>query len=167
MRLSRLLLAAALIAAVNAAGRADDTEEFLKPENWEGRADLWKLDPKARTIVGETTEDPKYNTFFCTKAKYGDFELSCKVLLRDGVGNSGIQVRSEVLDSTFSQARSASKGNRFRPCWRCGLVKQLHDRPRAGEGSSVGCVKRVFERRRTTHPTGLRSRPLPRPGAAV
>ena len=57
-----------------------------------------EFDPKARTIVGETTEDPKYNTFFCTKKKYGDFELTCKVQLRDGVGNSGIQIRSEVFD---------------------------------------------------------------------
>jgi hypothetical protein len=96
MRLSRLLCAAAL--AAGATARADDTADFLKPENWEGRSDLFKLDPKARTIVGETTEDPKYNTFFCTKNKYGDFELSFKVQLRDGVGNSGVQIRSEVFD---------------------------------------------------------------------
>lgn len=96
MRLSRLLFAALL--AAGATARADDTADFLKPENWEGRSDLFKLDPKARTIVGETTEDPKYNTFFCTKKKYGDFELSFKVQLRDGVGNSGVQIRSEVFD---------------------------------------------------------------------
>src|SRR5215204_1374163 len=97
MRLSRLLFAVVLLAAGNAA-RADDTEDFLKPENWEGRADLFKLDPKARTIVGETMEDPKYNTFFCTKKKYSDFELSFKVQLRDAVGNSGVQIRSTLRD---------------------------------------------------------------------
>ncbi|MBA4066696.1 MAG: hypothetical protein C0501_23920 [Isosphaera sp.] len=96
MRLPRVLLAALL--AAGATARADDTADFLKPENWEGRSDLFKLDPKARTIVGETTEDPKYNTFFCTKKKYGDFELSFKVQLRDGVGNSGVQIRSTLKD---------------------------------------------------------------------
>jgi len=109
MRFSRLLLAAPLLAvAAMLPARpalADDTDDFLKPENWEGRSDLWKLDPKARTIVGETTEDPKYNTFFCTKKKYGDFELSCKVQLRDGVGNSGIQIRSEVFDKEKFKVR--------------------------------------------------------------
>lgn len=102
MRLSRLFRAAPLaLAALLAAppvARADDTDDFLKPENWEGRSDIWKLDPKAKTVVGETTEDPKYNNFFCSKKKYGDFELSCKVLLRDGVGNSGFQIRSERFD---------------------------------------------------------------------
>jgi hypothetical protein len=97
MRLSRLLFVAAL-AAFGSNARADDTEDFLKPENWEGLPGLWTIDAKTKTIVGETKEDPKFNTFFCTKKKYGDFELSCKVQLRDGVGNSGIQIRSEVFD---------------------------------------------------------------------
>lgn len=97
MRLSRLLpLAALLIAAP--VGRADDTEDFLKAENWEGRADIWKIDPKAKTVVGETMEDPKYNTFFISKKKYSDFEMSFKVQLRDAVGNSGVQIRSERTD---------------------------------------------------------------------
>lgn len=97
MRLSHFAIAALLMFA-GAGARADDTEDFLKPENWQGRTDLFKLDAKARTIVGETMEDPKYNTFFCTKKKYGDFEMTCKVLLRDGVGNSGIQIRSALKD---------------------------------------------------------------------
>jgi hypothetical protein len=98
MRFSRLLLAVPLFALLGPNVRADDTEDFLKPDNWHGRTDLWKLDPKARTIVGETTEDPKYNTFFCTKKKYGDFELSFKVKLRDATGNSGVQIRSTLKD---------------------------------------------------------------------
>lgn len=96
------LAAVALLVAPQFA-RADDTEAFLKPENWEGREDIWKLDPKTKTIVGETKADPKYNTFFCTKAKYSDFELSCKVLLVDGVGNSGFQIRSERFDKDPKQ----------------------------------------------------------------
>ena len=104
MRLSRLLpVALAALVIAPALGRADDTEEFLKPDNWEGRSDLWKLDPKARTIVGETTEDPKYNTFFCSKKKYSDFEMSFKVQLRDEAGNSGVQIRSERFDKDEKQ----------------------------------------------------------------
>ncbi len=104
MRLSRLFPAAPLVAlaallfAPAPVVRADDTEEFLDPKNWEGREDIWKIDPKAKTIAGETKEDPKYNTFFCSKKKYSDFELTCKVLLREGVGNSGVQIRSERTD---------------------------------------------------------------------
>jgi hypothetical protein len=105
MRFSRLLFAAPLLLLLGPAARGDDTEDFLKPENWEGRTDLWKLDPKTKTIVGETTEDPKYNTFFCTKKKYGDFEFSCKVQLRDGIGNSGVQIRSEVFDKEKFRVR--------------------------------------------------------------
>lgn len=98
MHLTRLFLSIPFLALLGPAARGDDTADFLKPENWEGRSDLWKIDAKAKTIVGETKEDPKYNTFFCTKKKYGDFEMTCKILLRDGIGNSGIQIRSEVFD---------------------------------------------------------------------
>ncbi|MCI0702781.1 MAG: DUF1080 domain-containing protein [Planctomycetia bacterium] len=101
MRLFPLFLAALLL--VPAVARADDTEEFLKPDNWQGREDIWKLDPKAKTIVGETKQDPKYNTFFCSKKKYSDFELSFKVQLRDAVGNSGVQIRSERFDKDDKQ----------------------------------------------------------------
>jgi hypothetical protein len=95
MRCFRLVLAIPLLAFAGSYARGDDTDDFLKPDNWEGRADIWKLDPKTRTIVGETQKDPGYNNFFCSKMKYGDFELTFKVQLRDGVGNSGVQIRSE------------------------------------------------------------------------
>jgi len=79
-----------------AAVRSDDTSDFLNPANWEGRTDLWKVENGS--IVGETKEDPKYNTFLCSKRKYADFEMSFKIQLRDGAGNSGVQIRSEVFD---------------------------------------------------------------------
>lgn len=103
MRLPHLLFAAAVLAAAPADARADDTAEFLSPANWEGRTDIWKIDGKS--IVGETKEDPKYNTFFCSKKKYSDFELSFAVQLRDGVGNSGVQIRSEVFDPKLFKVR--------------------------------------------------------------
>jgi hypothetical protein len=100
MRLSCLLFAIPLmaLATLSPAPRvlADDSSDFLKPENWEGVAGLWKID--GSTIIGETKEDPTYNNFLCSKKKYGDFELTCKVMLKDGVGNSGIQVRSVLTD---------------------------------------------------------------------
>jgi hypothetical protein len=96
MRLPRLFLAAALLVLAAAATRADDTADFLKPDNWEGLPEYWKLD--GTTVVGDARKDPGFNTFFCSKKKYGDFELAFKVQLKDGKGNSGVQVRSEVVD---------------------------------------------------------------------
>jgi hypothetical protein len=101
MKLSRLLLAAAVLALPVRAARADDTEDFLKPENWEGRSDIWRIENGS--IIGETKEDPKYNTFLCSKKKYSDFELSFKVQLKDEVGNSGVQIRSERFDKDDKQ----------------------------------------------------------------
>lgn len=95
MRLSPPLVAAVL-SLVPVGARADDTADFLKPANWEGRTDIWSI--KDGSIIGETKEDPKYNTFFCSKAKYSDFELSFQVQLRDGIGNSGAQIRSTLRD---------------------------------------------------------------------
>jgi hypothetical protein len=103
MRLPHLLafaapVAAALLASAPAPAvqAGDDTAAFLSPDNWEGRKDIWTVaDGK---IVGETKSDPGYNTFLCSKARYSDFELTCKVLLRGGVGNSGVQIRSERFD---------------------------------------------------------------------
>ena len=97
MRLSRspLILSALLLFGAPAL-RADDTKEFLDPKNWEGNMDIWKID--GDTITGETKKDPGFNTFLCSKEKYGDFELTCKVKLTDGIGNSGFQIRSELKD---------------------------------------------------------------------
>ena len=40
----------------------------------------------------------KHNTFLWSKKKYKDFELHFQIRLKDGVGNSGVQVRSFILD---------------------------------------------------------------------
>ncbi len=86
----------ALAASFLLAAPADDTKAFLDPANWEGRDDIWTL--AEGRVVGETKEDPKYNTFFVSKAKYADFELSYTIILRDAIGNSGVQVRSVLAD---------------------------------------------------------------------
>ena len=67
-------------------------------KGWEGKGELWRVVDGA--IVGST--EPKglqgNNTFLCSQKKYKDFELRCKARLKDGKGNSGIQIRSEVID---------------------------------------------------------------------
>ena len=95
MRLSHLLAVPALLLFVSVS-RADDTKEFLDPANWEGRSDIWTI--KDGVVVGDAKEDPKYNTFFCSKKKYGDFELTFKVQMPSPMGNSGVQFRSVLKD---------------------------------------------------------------------
>jgi len=95
MRLSRLVLP--LLLAIASPAVADDTADFLKPDNWEGLKELWTI--KDGTVVGFTGKDGiKSNTFLVSKQMYGDFEMSFQVRLKDGVGNSGIQIRSKVLN---------------------------------------------------------------------
>jgi hypothetical protein len=66
-------------------------------EGWEGLTEFWSV--KDGALVGKApAEGLKFNTFLCSKKKYTDFELSCKVRLKDGKGNSGIQIRSEIAD---------------------------------------------------------------------
>lgn len=81
--------------------RAQEKSSFFSGKDltgWEGREDAWKVVDGA--IVGTTPKGGlKANTFLCSKAKYGDFEMSFKVKLKGGVGNSGIQIRSEVFDA--------------------------------------------------------------------
>jgi hypothetical protein len=65
-------------------------------DGWEGLSQFWSV--KDGAIVGYTPTDPHFNTFLCSKKKYKDFELSFKIRLRDGVGNSGVQIRSKIVD---------------------------------------------------------------------
>ena len=92
----RLLLSLALLGLAAGAARADDTADFLKPDNWEGLPQYWKID--GTTVTGDAKEDPKFNTFLCSKTKYADFEMSFKVKMSGPKANSGIQVRSAVVD---------------------------------------------------------------------
>jgi len=80
--------------------RADtDAGEFFNGKNtdgWEGKTEFWKVENGA--IVGDSGKGINYNTFLCSKKEYGDFELSFQVRLKDGKGNSGVQIRSQVVD---------------------------------------------------------------------
>lgn len=87
MRIATICLAG-LLAAPAAA------DDFLAPANWEGRDDYWKLDGTTLTGSGAV----RANTFFCSKKKYTDFELSFRVRLEGERANSGVQIRSAVID---------------------------------------------------------------------
>jgi hypothetical protein len=65
-------------------------------DGWEGLMQYWSV--KDGAIVGYTPTDPRHNTFLCSKKKYKDFELSFKIRLKDGIGNSGVQIRSRVVN---------------------------------------------------------------------
>src|SRR5207244_1649334 len=63
---------------------------------WEGLTEYWSF--REGTLVGATPKGLSFNTFLCSKKPCSDFELSFQVRLKDGQGNSGVQIRSEVFD---------------------------------------------------------------------
>ena len=82
------------------AATADDTKDFFNGKDltgWEGIEKYWTV--KDGAIIGSTNGDKiSHNTFLCSKKRYKDFDLSFKVRLKDGAGNSGVQIRSEIAD---------------------------------------------------------------------
>jgi hypothetical protein len=92
----------ALWAGLPAALADSSTSEFFNGKDltgWEGLTKYWSV--KDGALVGYTPEDPKHNTFLCSKKKYKDFELKFKVRLKDGIGNSGVQIRSKIIDEKW------------------------------------------------------------------
>jgi hypothetical protein len=98
-----LPLALAGVVLLTALARADKTEPappFIDKDlkGWEGLIkEYWSY--KDGALVGYTPTDPGFNTFLCSKKKYKDFEMKFKIRLKDGIGNSGVQVRSKVVDT--------------------------------------------------------------------
>jgi hypothetical protein len=106
LRLLLVLAAPALVAVAPVSG-AEAPASFIGPglEGWEGLSEYWTY--KDGAVVGSSYPDGlKFNTFLCSKKKYGDFEMTFKVRLKGGGGNSGVQIRSEVFD----RKRFAVKG---------------------------------------------------------
>jgi hypothetical protein len=101
MLLFGLCAVLALWAATPASSADDAGKDFFNGKNlegWDGLMKYWSV--KDGAIVGSTPEDPKHNTFLCSKKKYKDFELKFQVKLtgKGWDGNSGVQIRSEILD---------------------------------------------------------------------
>jgi hypothetical protein len=99
--LSSGLLCGLVLLASGPAWSADDARgTFFNGKDldgWEGLTEYWSA--KDGAIVG-TGGDKKvpFNTFLCSKNKYKDFELSFKIRLKGGQGNSGVQIRSKILN---------------------------------------------------------------------
>jgi hypothetical protein len=86
-------LALLLVTALSGAQPATDGRSL---DGWDGLPDHWKATDG--TIVGTSDGSLKFNTFLVSQMKFKDFELSFKVRLKGGKGNSGVQIRSEVSD---------------------------------------------------------------------
>ena len=95
MRHTRMLLAVVVLLAGTTA-RADEFFNGKNTDGWEGLSEFWKVEDGA--LIGSSDKNIPFNTFLCSKKKYSDFELSFHVRLKDGKGNSGVQIRSEVFD---------------------------------------------------------------------
>ena len=97
-RIGIVAVVGALWCAAATAGDGQDT--FFNRKNldgWEGNTELWSVQDGA--IVGNTGPNGiKSNTFLISKKKYKDFEMVFEVRLKDGKGNSGVQIRSKVVD---------------------------------------------------------------------
>ena len=106
MRTTVMALACAGLLGLVGNGRAEDPSKstFFNGKDlkgWEGRLEYWSVSDGA--IVGSTPEGLKFNTFLCSKQKYTDFEMSFKVRLKNGGGNSGVQIRSDIANmKTFA-----------------------------------------------------------------
>src|SRR3954452_8726235 len=96
--------AGAVLALTLSAAVAQGPTPFFNGKNlegWEGLEEYWSV--KDGAIVGASPSGLKFNTFLCSKKKYGDFELRFQIRLKDGKGNSGVQIRSEIFDrKTFA-----------------------------------------------------------------
>ncbi len=92
---------ALVCAAGPVAGQAGDFFNGKDTSGWEGLSEYWTV--KDGALIGASPNGLKFNTFLCSKKKYKDFELTFQVRLKGGNGNSGVQVRSEIMEpKTFA-----------------------------------------------------------------
>lgn len=96
-----LVLTAALVSTAVAGGPAEPLFNGQDLSTFEGLiAEHWKVADGA--IVGSAPQGLKFNTFLCSRKKYGDFELSFQVKMTPGA-NSGVQIRSFIHEpKTFA-----------------------------------------------------------------
>ena len=63
---------------------------------WEGLPGYWHVEDGA--LVGRCPPGQRAHTFLISTKTFKDFDLKCQVRRQDGIGNSGIQFRSEIKD---------------------------------------------------------------------
>jgi uncharacterized protein YkwD len=78
----------------------DKAPAFLSADlaGWEGLMEYWTY--KDGVLTGAAPKGLKFNTFLCSKHKYGDFELKFQVKLTGKDPNSGVQIRSKLIPDT-------------------------------------------------------------------
>jgi hypothetical protein len=89
----------ALLMLLGSTQAADDSTSFFNGKDlsgWQGLSEYWSVQDGA--IVGASPKGLGFNTFLCSKKPYRDFELKFKIRLKDGKGNSGVQIRSGVFN---------------------------------------------------------------------
>jgi hypothetical protein len=96
-----LALLAVMIVITGPAQSADGKSELFNGkdlEGWDGLIkDFWSV--KDGAIIGTNGDKTvPFNTFLWTKKKYKDFEMKFQIRLKDGKGNSGVQIRSDILN---------------------------------------------------------------------
>jgi hypothetical protein len=102
----RAILGLSIAALMLVAGTArvedkvEAKDKFIdsKLSEWEGLIkEYWMY--KDGELTGASEKKIPFNTFLCSKKKYKDFELTFKVRLKDGDGNSGVQIRSKIINA--------------------------------------------------------------------
>jgi hypothetical protein len=81
-------------------GKGPAAKGFLAPDGWHGLTGFWSIRDGA--IQGASgPEKLDFNTFLCSRKKYRDFELQFRVRVtgKGWAGNSGVQVRSTLVDA--------------------------------------------------------------------
>ncbi len=63
---------------------------------WEYIGNTWEVAGGA--VTGKLAPGRDKHTYLCSRQSYKDFEIRFQVRLKNGVGNSGLQVRSKVVD---------------------------------------------------------------------
>jgi hypothetical protein len=129
---SRIGLAASALLATGLAAAAQDrpwTDLFdgRSLAGWTQRNGTGTYRAEAGAVIGRTTEDSP-NSFLCTNADYGDFELEFEVKVDDRL-NSGLQLRSSLLPRDMNGEKA---GRVFGP--------QVEIAANAGEGSLSGFI---------------------------
>ena len=158
---------------------AADSQPFFNGkdlEGWEGLGEYWSV--KDGAIVGSTfPSGGKFNTFLCSRRKYTDFALKFEVRLKDGKGNSGVQIRSSIFDPTHFavQGPQPDIGEQYWGCLygehfggmmkqaagafhRCGAVAGWPRPDQRGSAAALSCRPTARRCRRSAAATRTRSR---------
>ena len=106
--LGSLGLLALIMVIAGPAQSADEKSELFNGkdlEGWDGLIkEFWSV--KDGAIVGTNGDKTvPFNTFLWTKKKYKDFEMKFQIRLKDGKGNSGVQIRSEIANAKQFSAK--------------------------------------------------------------